>query len=473
MKEFTIFDAAIEFIRLSVKDTEWSNKVYLVGGCVRDKIMGLPIKDIDLMIDCMDGGIKFANWMVEHYPNVCKNLVLYPRFGTSKFTININGDKDVDIECVMPRAEKYEEYSRKPIDVKYCTLVEDAMRRDFTVNALYMNITNNEIIDPLERGLDDIKKNILTTTSEPIDIFAEDPLRMLRAVRFECCKGFVMSDKIKDAISYCSRYLMKISTERINDEFSKIICSNFAAEGILFLCDTGLMNFIIPEVNALYGFNQYSKYHDADALFHTLRVVKKTKPILTHRLAALLHDIAKPLYHQDFYENGEIVKRQFIGHDVYSADLAKQILIKLKYSNDIINAVCFAIKNHMILKPHVDEQGNLKIKDSTCRKIYRTIFDYQDITLDLISADNMSHSPKYCLSRQVEQFIYQCKSIGLIEKIILPISGDDVMERFYLTPGPKVKLVLDFAWKLFDSHPDSDKEKLLTLIGKNIKQILK
>lgn len=472
MKEFTIFDSAIEFIKLSIFNTEWHDKVYLVGGCVRDKIMGLPIKDIDLMIDCMDGGIKFANWMVENFPNVCKNLVLYPRFGTSKFTININGDENVDIECVMPRSEKYKENSRKPIEIKYCSLVDDALRRDFTVNALYMNITNNEIIDPLKCGLDDIKNKVLNTTSGPIDIFAEDPLRMLRAIRFECCKGFVMSDRVKDAIEYCSRYLSNISIERINDEFSKIICSDFAAEGILFLCDSGLMNYIIPEVNDLYGFNQYSKYHDTDVLFHTLRVVKKTKPILSHRLAALLHDIAKPLYHQDFYENGKIVKRQFIGHDVYSADMAKQILFKLKYSNDIINTVCFTIKNHMILKQHVDEQGNLKIKDSTCRKIYRTIFDYQDITLDLINADNMSHSPKYCLSRQIEQFIYHCRDLGLTGKISLPITGDDVMKEFYLSPGPAIKTILDFAWKLYDSHPNVDKEKLLTLIGKNIKQIL-
>ena len=106
--EKTKFDLAIDFIKSVIINSEWAHKVYLVGGCVRDELMGLPIKDIDLMIDCKDGGLKFAKWMTTNYNDRCKNLVLYPRFGTSKFSIIVDSET-VDIECVMPRGEIYEE----------------------------------------------------------------------------------------------------------------------------------------------------------------------------------------------------------------------------------------------------------------------------------------------------------------------------------------------------------------------------
>lgn len=453
----TKFDLAIDFIKSSIIDSEWAHKVYLVGGCVRDELMGLPIKDIDLMIDYPDGGLKFAEWMTNTFTDKCKNLVLYPRFGTSKFSIFIDKET-VDIECVMPRGEKYDEESRKPIEVKYASLKEDALRRDFTVNALYKDIIDNKIIDPLERGIDDIKNNILNTTSCPEDIFNEDPLRMLRAIRFYCCKHFDLTDDLISAIEYSSRYLYKISVERINDEFSKILCSDRPIDGINLLVETGLMTFIIPEFRDTCGFNQYSKYHDKDVYEHTLNVINLTKPILTHRLAALLHDIAKPYYHQDFYEDGKIVKRQFIGHDIKSAEYAENILKKLRYSNDIIDEVCFAIKHHMILKQFDIDNT----KESTCRKIYRKIFKYYDTTLDLINADNRSHATLYNKLDQVDEFIEYAKMIGIKhEKRKLPINGNDVVEYFNIKPGPLVKKILDEAENVYDEYPNIDKSNML------------
>lgn len=459
--EKTKFDLAIDFIKSVIINSEWAHKVYLVGGCVRDELMGLPIKDIDLMIDCNDGGLKFAKWMTNTYGDTCKNLVLYPRFGTSKFTININGE-NVDIECVMPRGEKYEENSRKPLEVKYVSLKEDALRRDFTVNALYKDIIDNTVIDPLNRGIDDIKNNILNTTSDPEDIFEEDPLRMLRAIRFHCCKHFKLSESVISGISYSARYLYKISIERINDELSKILCSDKAAEGIVLLVNTSLMDMIIPDICKMWGFNQYSKYHDKDLFQHTMSVIEHTKPILTHRLAALLHDVGKLYFHQDFYEDGKIVKRQFIGHDVKSAEYAEKILKHLKYSNDIIDDVCFAIKNHMILKQIKYVNNVLTIKDSTCRRIHRLIFDHIDITLDLIDADNKSHAPEYCLPNQVNDFIAMTKKLGIKnEKRKLPINGNDLIERFNVKPGPIIKEILDFANIIYDGIPDISKEQML------------
>lgn len=457
----TKFDLAIDFIKSSIIDSEWAHKVYLVGGCVRDELMGLPIKDIDLMVDYPDGGLKFAEWMTNTFTDKCKNLVLYPRFGTSKFSIIIN-DEHVDIECVMPRGEKYEEGSRKPIEVKYASLKEDALRRDFTVNALYKDIIDNKVIDPLERGINDIKNNILSTTSSPEDIFEEDPLRMLRAIRFYCCKHFELSNELILGIEYSARYLHKISVERINDEFSKIICSDRSVDGIKLLVNSGLMNFIIPEICDTCGFNQYSKYHDKDVYEHTLNVVNLTKPVLTHRLAALLHDIAKPYYHQDLYEDGKIVRRQFIGHDIKSAEYAENILKKLRYSNDIIDEVCFAIKHHMILKQF--DANNTK--ESTCRRIYRNIFKYYDTTLDLIDADNKSHASLYNKPNQVSEFVKYVKIIGIKpEKRKLPINGNDVIEYFNIKPGPLVKKILDEAENVYDEYPNIDKSNMLEKLG--------
>ena len=465
----TKFDKAINFIRDAIKNSfTYKDKTYLVGGVVRDKYMNIPIKDIDLMIDMPQGGIAFATYMVNKYDGICKNLVIYPRFGTAKFTLIIDGE-NVDIECVMPRSEGYERGSRKPIDVKYTSLHEDALRRDFTVNALYMRLDSGDIIDPLGRGIFDIDKKILRTPTNPYDTFTDDPLRMLRCIRFMCTKHFEIETDTLDAIEYCNRYLSNISIERINDELSKILCSDAPTKGIDLIMDTGLYHYIIPELGDLY-FKQYSKYHDKDVMGHTLSVLEKVQPILSHRLAALLHDIAKPYYHQDFYENGEIVKRQFIGHDVRSAEISEKILKNLRYSNDVINEVCFAIRYHMILKQHVDKDFNLKMKDSTCRKIHRTILEYYDTVLDLIDADNKSHALEYCLPNQIIQFTNLVKKLNIKqEKRKLPINGNDIMEYFHSDPSEKIKQYLEKAEEIYDIHPDIDKNNMLKLLTKKIK----
>lgn len=474
--EKTKFDYVIDFIKKSFETdnilySKFGHKVYLVGGCVRDEIMGLPVKDIDIMVDLPDGGIRFAETMVKKYPNICKNLVLFPRFGTSKFTITVsinNIDESVDIECVMPRSEFYEDKSRKPIGVYYTSLKEDAIRRDFTVNALYKDILTNDIVDPTGFGIKDIKTMTLRCTNEPEFIFKEDPLRMMRAIRFICCKGFDPKYNIIESLNNCSSYLKNISFERINDEFSKIICSDNVDKGIRCLIDTKLMQYIIPELMKCYKFEHYSIYHDKNVLDHIINTVKLSKPILTHRLAALFHDIGKPYIYQDYIENDILVKRTFHGHIEKSAEIAQICLARLKYSNDIIDEVCFAIKHHNILKDFKDDSGDLKIPDKTVRKIHRKIFNYYDIVLDLIDADNKSHVLRYSSTQQIEQFKNKVESLNIKnEKRVLLVDGYDIMDAFNIKPCLAVKVLLQMAEEFVDTYPEATKQEIIDYLKRN------
>ena len=175
----------LEHIKNIIKDTKYEGKVYIDGGGVRDELLGKFCNDFDLMIDEENGGIRFAEWFCKkigkYKPN--RNPVVYPRFGTAKFNLYLDSEDPYFIECVMPRKEKYFDGSRNP-EVSNGTLRDDVERRDFTVNSLLKNISTDEILDLTGLGIQDIKNGIIRTPLDPDIIFSEDPLRMLRAIRF-------------------------------------------------------------------------------------------------------------------------------------------------------------------------------------------------------------------------------------------------------------------------------------------------
>ena len=162
--------------------------VYLVGGCVRDELLGLVPKDIDLVIDFPNGSEEFTNFLRTTYQqDICKGFTTFPRYGTSRFSVCIGPEKWIPIECIIPRTEKYEGTTRKPSSIEFGSLLEDAKRRDFYCNALYKNVLSNDIIDPTGNGLNDLRGMVLRTPIDPEQTFLDDPLRMLRAIRFSVC----------------------------------------------------------------------------------------------------------------------------------------------------------------------------------------------------------------------------------------------------------------------------------------------
>ena len=474
----TKFEYAIKHIEYCTRSTEFYNNVYLVGGCVRDELLNIHIKDIDIMVDMPNGGIKLANYLLNFHPNSFYDLVIYERFGTAKITFMKDTESECEIEFVAPRTELYDEKSRKPIKVDFCDLKTDALRRDFTVNALYKNIHSNKIIDPTERGLQDLHDMQLNTpTSADIDFF-DDPLRMLRAIRFSVQKKFKLSDEIIKACMNNAWRLENISKERIHDEFIKIIMTDDAVIGIKRLHDYNLLKYMTSSdkrfIDDMFGFDQRNEHHHETLDQHVLSVlngvIKNNKNAsLILRLSALLHDVGKTQCYE-LKEDG--IHYRYHGHEIVSGQLAYDILKDLKFSNEICETVKFICERHMLLKQFNDDNGHLKITKKAARKIVRKCGEHIDDILQLMDADNKAHEVESAnrLWYQIDEFraliptLYVNYSTDKNNSLKCPLNGHDIMKEFNVVPGPKVKELLELATDIFDEDPSYSKDDIIRIM---------
>lgn len=278
LKESKHIDDTISILKNAIAGSEWEYKLYMAGGYVRDKLLGLDPKDIDIVVDGdPTAGIEAAKFIAKKL-GVFKqdsNPIIFPTYGTAKLTFNVD-DIPVDVEFVAPRKEKYYIGSRKPI-VFAGTLEDDANRRDFTVNALFQNLSTDEIKDLTGRGIKDLESKILQTTGDATWIFSEDPLRILRAIRFALKYNFKLPISVIKAIKNAAKDLNNISNERIKEELSKILVLSSPSKAIRLFKITGILDVILPELSKLVDLTQ-NQYHNADAFYHTLDVLDKTPP---------------------------------------------------------------------------------------------------------------------------------------------------------------------------------------------------
>ena len=476
--EKKLFESAIGKLREIIEgDERFRLNTYLVGGCVRDLLLGETPKDIDLCIDYPEGSFEFIKYLKENYSKEdVSGFTVFERYGTSRFTLHVGEKESVEIECVIPRTETYNKGPRKPDQVKQTGIYEDATRRDFCCNALYKNIETGDILDPTEKGINDLRDKILRTPLDPEQTYIDDPLRMLRAIRFSCTKGFEIEEETRKKI-ICYPEYEKLSVERIQEEFNKILISKEAEKGIRELIRSGLMYRIIPEFVKYKEFDQHSKYHSLSWLEHTLsvfRIVIKNDPkaSLELRLSALLHDISKPTKYQ-IKENGQY---SYYGHDLDSSERAKEILKKLKYSNDTIEKVSFLIRNHMILKQFYSYKthsynGSSKIT----RRIVRKLGENLKEELELIEADNLSHSLEWNLPGQVNSFmdeVERLKEEDNLTTYISPIDGNNIMKWLCISPGKIIKEIKDAIQEIYEENISLGKEELVKEYEKRYSEFL-
>jgi tRNA nucleotidyltransferase/poly(A) polymerase len=443
-----IYNEIITKLRKIINNTEWEGKVFAVGGCVRDLLLRREIKDIDLVIESPEGGIKFTQWLQDH--NYTKgSIVLYPNYGTSMF--RLDGYYEYPLEAVCTRKERYPDPKSRNPETAYGTLREDCFRRDLTINALYQNISTGKIID-LTGGIADMRDKILRTTSNPDIIFEDDPLRILRVIRFwgKLGEDWAINPSVLDGISEHRGRLGILSAERVQSEVSNILMSPRASRCLILMRDLGILEAIFPEIQAMVGCKQ-GPQHFGDVFEHTLAVVDKVDADLKLRLAALLHDCGKPLC--------VILKDgvpKFYGHETISADIAGKFLRKWKFSNDIVEEVCYLIRNHMIFK-----QSGLLIKLKKLRRYQYTASSQEmfERLLNLIDADNKSHSPGYCLPDQIKTIREKIDPRWFSFK--MPVTGDEIMEIKGIEPGPLVKAYKEYLLRYSFSHPNSTKDDLL------------
>lgn len=446
-----------EYLRDLIRGTEWEGHVFTVGGCVRDEIMGHEIKDIDLCVSLPGGGVRFAEWLRDNN-HALKQVTIYLSYGTAM--LHLRAFPDVELEFVQTRKEKYVDHSCRNPETAFGTIEDDCMRRDLTINALYSNISTGEIIDITGKGVEDIRNHVIRTPNDPDIIYDDDPLRILRCIRFASRYGWEIEQSTYEGMVRNVPRLEIITKERVKDELDKMLTCQFPVMAMELLRKTGAMHYVIPELEETYEMTQ-NEYHFGTVWEHTMAVMERLESDkLELRMAALIHDIGKIRTRTE--TDG---KAHFLKHEVVGAAMVNEVLRPLRYSNEFVHEVSFFVENHMLSKSWGKECEHMK--DKTLRKwqyICNTEERFRDLML-LIDADNNAHAPEHCMLHQVELILRRTEEMKAEGTAMfgykLPLNGRDVMELKGIGPGLKVKECLDYLMKLAFVNPVRDKEEFV------------
>lgn len=415
--------------------TKLNVPVYVVGGWVRDKLLNKPCKDLDFV--SIGKSIELAQEVAKQLGNTTK-VTIFKNFGTAHITYN-----DFDLEFVGARRESYRKNSRKPV-VENGTLSDDQNRRDFTINALAVSLNKNDygcLLDPFN-GINDLKNKIIRTPLNPDITYSDDPLRMMRAIRFATQLKFTIEPESLQAISKNKERIGIVSKERITDELNKIILSDKPSIGFKLLFNTGLLPIIFPELAMLQGVEIKNGFGHKDNFYHTLEVLDnlaEKSDNLWLRWAALLHDIAKPLTKR-FEEN---IGWTFHGHEDKGARMIPKIFASLRLPlNDKMKYVQKLVALH--LRPIV--LAKTEVTDSAIRRLLIEAGNDLDDLMLLCQSDITTKNPNR-LKRYLENFeLVKQKLKEIEEKDKLRnwqplITGDIIMKTFNLKPGREVGII--------------------------------
>ena len=407
-------------------------EAYVVGGYVRDLLLGLPSKDIDFVT--VGSGIELARNVAKALGHNAR-LATFTNYGTAQVTA-----PGIDLEFVGARKESYSRDSRNPI-VEDGTLADDLSRRDFTINAMAISVNREnfgQLVDMFD-GLSDLERKVIRTPLDPDTTFSDDPLRMLRAIRFATRLGFTIDPETFKSIKRNAGRMEIITRERINDELMKIMRTSRPSVGFKTLDMAGLLPFVLPELEALKGVETREGKGHKDNFEHTLKVLDNVAAASDDewlRWAALLHDIAKP-----------VVKRwdsklgwTFHAHNIVGEKMVAKIFRKMKMpQNEKMKFVAKMVGMHM--RPqNVAEEG---VTDSGVRRLITDAGEDIDSLMTLCEADITSKNPEK-VRRQLEGFKALRKRMEEVQAADdyrnwkNPINGREIMQRLGIAPGPRI-----------------------------------
>jgi len=459
------------FVHLGEAFRVAGHELYLVGGYVRDALLGAASLNVDAATDAHPRKIKrLLRPHAEHLWAVGE------RFGT--IVAQVDG---YEVDVTTYRSDLYTKGNRHP-EVRFGeSLEEDLARRDFTINAIAADALTGKILDPFE-GRKDLESGVIRPVGDPVDRMRDDPLRMLRAVRFETTlstpeKPFALTPELEGAIRENAHWLESISAERIREEFEKILISENVALGLRTLVRLGLMPYVVPEFMETVDVEQEAEFHHKDVFEHTLIVVSSVEPDPILRKAAFFHDIGKPrtrVYeHRCTYCGAKTTKEEagegecercggrtipktvhFYGHENVGGGIARRAMRRLAYPNDDVDTVAHLVAHHM--RPYGYAAGRDPWSDSAVRRFVRDTYlargDKElanvDMLLKLARADITGSAPRrrriaeeswHSLRDRVDKV----RAEDAIEKLESPLDGNELMRHFGRGPGRWIKALKD------------------------------
>jgi poly(A) polymerase len=434
--------------------------VYVVGGYTRDILLKRPSKDIDFV--CVGSGIKLARQVAAAIgPDV--HVSVFKNFGTAQLQY-----EGLDLEFVGARKESYRSDSRKPL-VEDGTLEDDQRRRDFTINALAISLnadTFGELLDPFD-GIGDMKRKIIRTPLDPKITFSDDPLRMMRAVRFAAQLNYDIDADTFAALMSQAERLKIVSQERITDELNKIIRTKIPSYGFKLLFHSGLLKQFFPELVALHGVEYVGNRAHKDNFFHTLQVLDNVSAMsddLWLRWAAILHDIAKPATKRYDKTHGWT----FHGHEEKGARMTPHLFRKLKLPmDDRMAFVQNLVRLHLRPIPLSKE-----VTDSAVRRLLFDAGDHIEALMKLCRADvtskNLAKVDRILKNFDlVEQKMKEVEEKDHIRNFQPPVSGDEIMKMYNLPPSRVIGDIKDqIKEAILEGHIRNDREEALRLLAK-------
>lgn len=411
-------------IGLLIAGTEFENHVFMVGGIVRDELMGLPVKDIDICVDIPDGGIKLALF-ITHQQNTYRKKShpeLFKAYGIARF--HLASVPDIELECVQTRQERYENRdSRNPV-TGFAPIQDDCYRRDLTINALYKNISTGEIVDITGHGLSDLKQHIIRTPRDPFVTFDEDGLRLLRVIRFASRFGWEIEQGTLQGLKDCASRIQTITQDRITDELSRMLCGPHPDYALQLLSDTGLLPLVLPEWKDL--------AEDKPLWPNLLNAVKEADGDLELKLAAFL--------------------QQFTWNE------AQSVLRRMNFTLDIQKKV-----QKLLLHIHDLDLIDGHLSDLELRKMqYEWGKDAGQI-LNLLSGRCTYLLPsRKELIQAIDGRCQQMRQDGMdCFSLVLPVNGKDIMEALQLKPGPQIREFMNRALLLCFDNPKITQKEIL------------